>query len=153
MNRGSNPAGLCWLSTPLVQCGLDEPSWTWTQIWVQARLPGYSLNWTTGSSAIQGWQRCQWYSLPTQSWLSRSRRPFDLESAINIRYPSGANVRRTRVLVLCEMQSVSSRIWTRIAVFISYGDNDYTTVWIQLFSFQLWVNSRADWVLQPWWGN
>ena len=25
-----------------------------------------------------------------------------------------------RVLVLCEMQSVSSRIWTRIAVFISY---------------------------------
>ena len=32
-----------------------------------------------------------------------------------------------RVLVLCEMQSVSSRIWTRNAVFISYGDNDYTT--------------------------
>ena len=32
-----------------------------------------------------------------------------------------------RVLVLCEMQSVSSRIWTRIAAFISYGDNDYTT--------------------------
>ena len=31
-----------------------------------------------------------------------------------------------RVLVQCEMQSVSSRIWTRIAVFISYGDNDYT---------------------------
>ena len=31
------------------------------------------------------------------------------------------------VLVQCEMQSVSSRIWTRIAVFISYGDNDYTT--------------------------
>ena len=25
------------------------------------------------------------------------------------------------------MQSVSSSIWTRIAVFISYGDNDYTT--------------------------
>ena len=25
------------------------------------------------------------------------------------------------------MQSVSSRIWTRIAVFISYGDNDYNT--------------------------
>ena len=29
-----------------------------------------------------------------------------------------------RVLVLCEMQSVSSKIWTRITVFISYGDND-----------------------------
>ena len=28
-----------------------------------------------------------------------------------------------RVLVLCEMQSVSSRIWTRLAVSISYDDN------------------------------
>ena len=27
------------------------------------------------------------------------------------------------VLVLCEMQSVSSRIWTRVAVSISYDDN------------------------------
>ena len=26
-------------------------------------------------------------------------------------------------------------------------------VWIQLFSLQLWVNSWADEVLQPWWGN
>ena len=25
------------------------------------------------------------------------------------------------------MQSVSSRIWTRVAVFISYSDNNYTT--------------------------
>ena len=32
-----------------------------------------------------------------------------------------------RVLVLCEMQSVSARIWTRVAVFISYDDNHYTT--------------------------
>ena len=28
-----------------------------------------------------------------------------------------------RVLVLCEMQSVSSEIWTRVAVSISYDDN------------------------------
>ena len=28
-----------------------------------------------------------------------------------------------RVLVLCEMQSVSSRIWTHVAVSISYDDN------------------------------
>ena len=27
----------------------------------------------------------------------------------------------------CEMQSVSSRIWTRVAVSISYDDNHYTT--------------------------
>ena len=31
-----------------------------------------------------------------------------------------------RVLVLCEMQSVSSRIWTHVAVSISYDDNHYT---------------------------
>ena len=31
-----------------------------------------------------------------------------------------------RVLMLCEMQSVSSRIWTRVAVSISYDDNHYT---------------------------
>ena len=32
-----------------------------------------------------------------------------------------------RVLVLCEMQSVLSRIWTRVTVSISYNDNHYTT--------------------------
>ena len=32
-----------------------------------------------------------------------------------------------RVLVLCEMQSVSARIWTRVTVSISYNDNHYTT--------------------------
>ena len=32
-----------------------------------------------------------------------------------------------RVLVLYEMQSVSSRIWTRVAVSISSDDNHYTT--------------------------
>ena len=32
-----------------------------------------------------------------------------------------------RVLVLCEMQSTSSSIWTRITVSISYDDNHYTT--------------------------
>ena len=33
----------------------------------------------------------------------------------------------SRVLVLCEMQSVSSRNWTRVAVSISYDNNHYTT--------------------------
>ena len=32
-----------------------------------------------------------------------------------------------RVLVLCEMQSVSSRIWTHVVVSISYDNNHYTT--------------------------
>ena len=30
-------------------------------------------------------------------------------------------------MLLCEMQSASSRIWTRVAVSISYDDNHYTT--------------------------
>ena len=42
--------------------------------------------------------------------------------------------------------------WTRLIAFhialIPLGK-----VWIQLFSLQLWVNSRADCALQPWWGN
>ena len=32
-----------------------------------------------------------------------------------------------RVLLLCEMQLFLSRIWTRVAVSISYDDNHYTT--------------------------
>ena len=32
-----------------------------------------------------------------------------------------------RVLVLCEMKSFSSKIWTRVAVSIFYDDNNYTT--------------------------
>ena len=32
-----------------------------------------------------------------------------------------------RVLVLCEMQSISSRIWTRVVVSISNDDKHYTT--------------------------
>ena len=27
------------------------------------------------------------------------------------------------------------------------------TVYIDLFSLQIWVNSRADWALYPWYGN
>ena len=36
-----------------------------------------------------------------------------------------ASLVRLRVLVLCEMQSISFRIWTRVAVSISYDDNHY----------------------------
>ena len=59
-----------------------------------------------------------------------------------------------RVLVLCEMQSVSSRIWTRVAVSFSYDDNDYTTViyakWLENHvhcSFMFKVLSSVSWVL------
>ena len=50
---GLSPARLCWSSAHLVQCGSDEPSLTWTQIWVWARMPDYSLNWTARFSANQ----------------------------------------------------------------------------------------------------
>ena len=44
-----------------------------------------------------------------------------------------------RVLVLCEMQSVSSRIWTRVAVSISYDDNHYTTgIFLFYKSYFVW---------------
>ena len=56
-NLGSSPAGLCWPLAHLVQCETDEPSWTRTQAWVQARTP---LNWTKMSSVIQ-WP-------PTRRW-------------------------------------------------------------------------------------
>ena len=45
----------CWtllVIGSLVQCEPDEPSWTWTQTWVQARMSDYILNWTTMSCAI-----------------------------------------------------------------------------------------------------
>ena len=46
------------------------------------------------------------------------------------------------------MQSVSSRIWTRVAVYISYDDNDYTTGTVDkckffyIFSFRFLFFSR-----------
>ena len=42
--------------------------------------------------------------------------------------------------------------WTRLIAFLK-ALIPLGKVWIQLFSLQLWVNSRTDWVLQLWWGN
>ena len=84
---GSSPAGVCWSSVHLVQFGSDEPSSSWTQIWVQGRMPDYSLNWTARSSAIKGWQRCHWCSLPIRRWSSQSWRPFGLKSVFVGQYP------------------------------------------------------------------
>ena len=74
---GSNPVWLCWPSAFLVPCGPYEPCWTWTQTWVQARIPDYSLNWIARSSAIQ---RCLWCSSP-----SRSRGPI----FVSVSYQTG----------------------------------------------------------------
>ena len=45
------------------------------------------------------------------------------------------------VLVLCEMQSVSSRIWTHVAVSISYDDNHYTmgTSILEILYVRIWM--------------
>ena len=49
----------------------------------------------------------------------------------------------SRVLVLCEMQSVSSRIWTRVVVSISYDDNHYTTS-----TFPKCISSKVNVIVQ-----
>ena len=46
------PCWTLWSSALFVQCEPDEPSRTWTQTWVQARMPDYNFNWTKRSSAI-----------------------------------------------------------------------------------------------------
>ena len=83
----------CWtmLLIGLLQCGFDEPSWIWTQIWVRAHMPDYSLNWTARSSAIQ---RCLWYSSPKRRWLSRRREPFGLRFAME-HWMSGTDARQS----------------------------------------------------------
>ena len=47
-----------------------------------------------------------------------------------------------RVLVLCEMQSVSPRIWTRIAVSISYDDNHYSWLYTIVIKYPFLQNFR-----------
>ena len=56
------------------------------------------------------------------------------------------------VIVVGYGHSNEFKSWTRLIAFhlalILLGK-----VWIRLFSLQLWVNSRTDWILQPWQGN
>ena len=53
-----------------------------------------------------------------------------------------------RVLVLCEMQSTSSRIWTRVAVSISYDDNHYITfLLVDLIKVSFFLSRLGDHLL------
>ena len=63
-----------------------------------------------------------------------------------------------RVLVLCEMQSVSFRIWTCVAVSISNDDNHYTTgtstfnhykCWVLSSQVQSWIIYLGTWIFIP----
>ena len=76
-----------------MQCGPDEPSWTWTQIWVKARMPDYSLNWTATSSAIQGWKKIYYdAAIPTEigsaeaGGLSASGLPWSIDRSVRMLY-------------------------------------------------------------------
>ena len=60
------------------------------------------------------------------SWLTKAEEP-SLPYYLPIAGRIIGFIPFPRVLVLCEMLSVSSRIWTRVAVYISNDDNDYTT--------------------------
>ena len=59
-----------------------------------------------------------------------------------------------RVLALCEMQSASSRIWTRVIVSISYDNNHYITVhpqekictWLKVERFYTHDKHSGSWV-------
>ena len=84
-SQGSNPVGLCWSSTHLVQCEPDEHSWTWTQTWVQVRMPDYSLNWTSKSIAIL-----------VSQWLLRAH---PNKRARNVRYNAALTIYRVTGIV------------------------------------------------------
>ena len=43
------------------------------------------------------------------------------------------------------MQSVSSRVWTRVAVSISYDDNDYTMGTSFIFDNELYLLTTCIW--------
>ncbi len=49
-----------------------------------------------------------------------------------------------RVLVLCEMQSVSSRIWAPVVVSISYDNNRYTTGWFIYVYIYIYSHPQTD---------
>ena len=56
-----------------------------------------------------------------------------------------------RVLVICERQSVSSRIWTRVAVSISYDENHFTTCTSANQSLVESYQRLKNWYLMPPW--
>ena len=76
-----------------------------------AHMPDFSLNWTSRSSALQGWQRCQWCCSPSRRWLSRSRGLFGFRSAFPGQCLLGSKLTakfcrrlRSRVTVRCNSQ-------------------------------------------------
>ena len=95
---------------------------TWTRVAVSI---SYDDNHYTTSTSITGLN--SEFSFSLTSCLTKAEEP-SLPCYLPI--PWGriiGFIPFPRVLELCEMQSVSSRFWTRVAVSISYDDNHYTT--------------------------
>ena len=89
MSRGSSPTGLCWSLANFVECGPNKPSWSWTQIWIQVRMPAYSLNWTARSSAIPRGQKVSMMQLAHPKVAKPKVGPFrpqDCHGALTIRH-------------------------------------------------------------------
>ena len=76
--------------------------------------------------------------MPHQGWRTQSVLQFT------------QNRKPKRVLVQCAMQSVSSRIWTRIAVSISYDDNHYT-MGTSVYKFEKLSKRRRNMWRRSWW--
>ena len=111
--RRTRHAGHCWISKD----ELISDVLLWTPIYGRAKAGRPARTYTQ--------QLCE----------DTECNPEDLPEAVNDREKWRERVRDIRAagttwwwsLVLCEMKSVSSRVWTRVAVFISYDDNHYTT--------------------------
>ena len=101
---------------------------------------------------------------PDLNWSLKLLQPSGFSTVINCSF----NFHTVNVLRRFRGIIANSRAWSissrnRLCftfIFTSYKSNKFYIalipmgkVWIQLFSLQLWVNSRADWVLQPWCGN
>ena len=150
--------------TTLIWLVNDEPArlfrisaWTLTLVvWIWNSLQGQTADlaeiWSTSlwrsevkwSSEFHGRHfRFGWRDQIGYEWPSRLTRSYmDLA-----RSPWCYGYRRRKWTRRHEFKS-----WTSLIAFykalIPLGK-----VSIQLFSLQLWINSRKDWVLQPWWGN
>ena len=100
-------------------------------------MPNYTLNWTTGSSAIQGWQRCHWCSSSTRKWPSRSWGPFGIKSAME-HWPSGMDARQSADKPLHE--AVARRAFPITLFFTKYS----TLIFISRKG-RIWHKSEKDW--------
>ena len=112
--------------------------------WSKARSLNAVVSWSVGEQiylAPEKWTSSKKDHVECMVWYSRNY-------SLRTDNKQGCNgYRRRKWTRRHEFKSWTRRIAFHIAL-IPLGK-----VWIQFFSFQLWVNSRANWVLEPCWGN